>query len=180
MKKVSWKKIDSRVAYKNRWITLREDTICLPNGDRDVYDYIDSPLGVMAVALDEDNRMLLVRHYRYPTQRYGWEFPGGGADGQSALRAAKRELLEETGYVARAWKKIGTQNSWAFRTNEKIAIYLAQELSLHGDPTDDSEPISGKKWFTVEEISECIESGTICDAQIITAFFYACKHLGRI
>lgn len=172
MKEIQWKKLRSRTVYKNRWVTVLEDDIRMSGGSQDVYTYIDSKKGVLSVAVDNDGAMLLVRHYRYPTQRHGWEFPGGGTDDEPTLAAAKRELFEETGYTARRWKKIGTMNSWAFRTNEEMVIYRAQDISKKKDPIDDGEGISALQWFASDEIKKMVKTGKICDAQTIAAFFF--------
>lgn len=177
MKEIQWKKLRSRTVYKNRWVTVLEDDIRMPDGSQDVYTYIDSKKGVLSVAVDNNGSMLLVRHYRYPTQRHGWEFPGGGTDDERALVSARRELLEETGYTARHWKKIGSMNSWAFRTNEEMIIYCARDLSKKKDPIDDGEGISAQHWFTSDEIDRMIKTGKIRDAQTIAAFFFVRKEV---
>lgn len=180
MKRIQWKRIRTRVAYKNKWVTLLEDDIRMPDGSQDVYAYIDGATSILSVAIDERGRMLMVRHHRYPTNTNEWEFPGGGADGQQTLLAAKRELLEETGYVARSWKKIGTVNSWAFRTNEAIVVYGARGLSHKEIPKNDDEPIDAMEWFASDEIVRLILSGKIRNAQIISAFFYARHFLNEL
>ncbi len=172
MKKIQWEKIGSRIAYKNKWVTVLEDDIRMPDGSCDVYTYIDSKAGVLSLVMDDHDRILMVYHYRYPTQRHGWEFPGGGVDPRRPLAGAKRELLEETGLAARAWKKIGQMNSWAFRTNELMIVYRAKGISQKMSTPDDGEGISALKWFTRDEIGALITAGKILDAQTIAAFFF--------
>ncbi|MDP2630186.1 MAG: NUDIX hydrolase [Candidatus Uhrbacteria bacterium] len=180
MKQIQWKKLRSRVAYKNKWVTVLEDDIRMPDGSQDVYTYIDSKAGVLIAAVDDQRRLLLVHHYRYPTNRHGWEFPGGGVDPKKALAGAKRELLEETGFTARTWKKIGAMNSWAFRANELMIVYRAQSVSKKTEAVDDGEGISAMQWFALSEIADMITIGTIRDAQTIAAFFFVQQYFDML
>src|SRR5205823_2361100 len=95
-----WRRIDRSVAYDNPWITVYHDDVRRPDGQPGVYGvvhYKNRAVGV--VALDGEDRLLLVGQYRYTLDVYSWEIPeGGAAPGEDVEEAARRELLEETGH----------------------------------------------------------------------------------
>jgi len=119
------------------------------------------------MAVDEKGRILLVRQYRMPVRSYLWELPAGRLDpGESALKAAKRELKEETGYRARRWTKmIEFWPSPGF-LGEKMTIWLAQDLAAGKQQPMDDERIECK-WFTSAEVARMIGRKEIADAKIL-------------
>jgi len=92
-----WKTLDSRIAYENAWIRLREDAVIRPDGNPGIYSVVEIRPSVGVVALSDAEQIVLVGQWRYPLGRYGWEIPRGGSmDGESDLLAvAQRELREE-------------------------------------------------------------------------------------
>src|SRR5690242_16354439 len=82
------------------------------------------------MAVDARQRILLVRQYRLPAEKYLWELPAGRLDpGETPLQAAKRELAEETGYRARTWKKLVTFFASPGYVQEKMTIFQATNLT---------------------------------------------------
>lgn len=100
-------KVSSKIVYQNPWITVREDQTRDLAGNLGVYSYMESRDSCMIVAVDDKERIYLVRGFRYPSQSFGWELPGGGGDGEDLLTASQRELEEETGIIAQSWNKLG-------------------------------------------------------------------------
>ena len=94
--------------YENPWISVREDSVIRPDGEPGIYGvvhYKNTAVGVLPV---EDDHVYLVGQYRYPLERYSWEIPEGGCpEDEEPLRAAQRELREETGLEARNWRRLG-------------------------------------------------------------------------
>ena len=103
-----WTTVSTRSVYDNSRISVREDAVIRPDGERGIYGVVhfkNIAIGVLAV---EDDFIYLVGQYRYPLERYSWEIPEGGcAEGEDPLDAARRELEEETGLRARNWRKLG-------------------------------------------------------------------------
>src|SRR6478752_8316259 len=87
------------------------------------------------MAVDDKKRVLLVRQYRLPAEKYLWELPAGRLDpGETPLKAAKRELAEETGYRARTWSKLASFFASPGFVQEKMTIFRATEL-MEGEAT---------------------------------------------
>jgi len=123
-----------------------------------------------------DDEVLLVRQYRHPIRSDLWEIPAGKLDpGEDALTCARRELQEETGYVAEDWTCLGSFYTTPGFSNERITLYLASGLRLVSNP-DDCE-IAEHRVFALAEIERMIDSSEISDAKTILAISW---HLARV
>ena len=80
-------KVSSKIVYQNPWITVREDQTRDLAGNLGVYSYMESRDSCMVVAVDDKERIYFVRGFRYPSQSFGWELPGGGGDSENLLTA---------------------------------------------------------------------------------------------
>jgi 8-oxo-dGDP phosphatase len=111
-------------------VRLRRDTVRTPDGDLVGREVVEHPGAVAVLALDEAERVLLIRQYRHPVGRLLWEIPAGLRDvpGEPPQRTAERELLEEVGYRASAWNLLADYYSSPGMTTERIRIYLARGL----------------------------------------------------
>jgi len=122
------------------------------------------------MAVDEQKRVLLVRQYRLPAERYLWELPAGRLDpGEKPLQAAKRELAEETGYRARTWKKLTSFFVSPGYVQERMTIFLATDLT-QGQPTPMDDERIEVRWFKSRELDKMIHSGRIQDAKSMIGF----------
>jgi ADP-ribose pyrophosphatase len=123
------------------------------------------------MAVDDRRRILLVRQYRLPAGRYMWELPAGRLDpGEKPLQAAKRELIEETGYRARRWTKLASFFISPGYVDERMTIYLAEELIAGVATPMDDERIE-TRWFPAREVERMIETGKLDDAKTIIGFY---------
>jgi ADP-ribose diphosphatase len=122
------------------------------------------------MAVDRKKRILLVRQYRLPAARYLWELPAGRLDpGETPIQAAKRELIEETGCRARKWTKLAAFWVSPGYVEERMTIYLAQDLT-EGEATPMDDERIETRWFTAPEVAQMIRRGTIQDAKTMIGF----------
>jgi ADP-ribose pyrophosphatase len=130
------------------------------------------------VPLFEDGRILLERQYRYPSAREFIEVPAGKLErGEPHLDTAKRELLEETGYTARDWSRLGVIHTAIAYTDEAIEIFLAKDLSL-GERKLDAGEFLETIIVGFDEAIAMIRDGRITDAKTVAALLLV-KDLGR-
>jgi 8-oxo-dGTP pyrophosphatase MutT (NUDIX family) len=175
-----WKTLSSKTVYQNPWIKVREDSVMRLDGSKGIYGVMESKDSVMVVVLNDNNEVFLIRIFRYPTSSWGWELPGGGGDDEDAEVASKRELAEETGIIANKWMLLGKTRVCNALMTERMAVYLAQDLSF-GDKldSDDNDLISHGKFFSFDEINQMIDTSEIDDDQTITGLFLAQRLLNK-
>jgi ADP-ribose pyrophosphatase len=163
--------ISSRVVYKCRLFRVTEDRAVDPKTGFEIRRSVVRHAGsAVMMAVDEKKRVLLVRQYRLPAEKYLWELPAGKVDpGEKPLQAAKRELIEETGYRARTWKKLASFWVSPGYVQEKMTIYLATNLTAGVATPMEDERIE-PRWFTWQEMSRMVRSGKIEDAKTIIGF----------
>jgi 8-oxo-dGDP phosphatase len=113
-------------------VTLRTDQVEMPDGELAPRDVVEHPGAVAIVALDDDGRVLLIRHYRHPVRHLLWEIPAGLCDvpGEPPRATAERELLEEAGYRASDWHELADFFSSPGIITERVRVYVARGLTL--------------------------------------------------
>ena len=131
----SWPVVASEPLLKNWLITVRSDKVRLPDDHYAERTVVTHPGAVAILALDDAQRVLMIRQYRHPVGRLLWEIPAGlqDTDGESPLQTAQRELLEETGYRASRWHTLLDYFSSPGYTTERIRIFLARGVAQAAD-----------------------------------------------
>ena len=175
-----YKTIASKIVYENPWIRVREDKIIGPNGKEGIYGVMESNDSVMVIVLNNKKEVYLINAYSYPDQSWNWELPGGGDDGEDAIVASKRELIEETGIVAEEWTLLGKTRVCNGLMTERQSTYLARNLSMT-DKKDaaDEAIVSQGKFYSLPEIHKMMQQGKINDSQSLAGLYLAEQWLDR-
>lgn len=136
-----WTVHDTRPIYENPWITVREHTVTTPGGAPGIYGVVSfKNLAIGVLPVFADGAVPLVGQYRFPLAAYSWELPEGGGDpGATPLESAQRELREETGYTAGAWREILRLHLSNSVTDEASVCFLATDLTPGPDDPDETE-----------------------------------------
>jgi ADP-ribose pyrophosphatase len=164
--------ISSQEVYKCNLFRVTEDEAVEPRGGFHIKRSIVRHVGsAVMMAVDDRKRILLVRQYRLPAEGYLWELPAGRLDaGEKPLQAARRELIEETGYRAKKWTKLASFLVSPGYVSERMTIFLARDLTAGEAHPMDDERIE-VDWFKSKQIAEMIESGKIDDAKTIIGYY---------
>ena len=125
-----WPVVASAEQYRGKIISVRTDTIQVPEGTTAEREVVEHPGAVGVVALDPDDRVLMIRQYRHAVGRELWEVPAGLRDvaGEPTAQTGRRELLEETGYRARDWHVLADYFSSPGIFTERLRVFLARGL----------------------------------------------------
>ena len=140
-----WQVLESKYSYRDRWLAVKSDTVRVPNGTvLSPYHTIEFPEWVCVIALTAEREVVLIEEYRHGIERLSIELPCGTPDdeGEDVLDAMKRELLEETGYAAPEWHRLGSSTTNTARQNNRVHSFLALDARQVADPkTDPGEVI---------------------------------------
>ena len=171
------KKITSRTAYRGGMLTVNEDEVRLPDGSTALREYVMHPGAAIILPLFDDGSVLLERQFRYAVGQHFYELPAGKLEpDEPALETAKRELLEETGYVAAEWRELGRLHPCIGYSDERIDFFLARKLEFRGAKLDEGEFLETLRIPLAEGV-DWIRSGRITDAKTILGLFWAEKLL---
>jgi len=169
--------LDSRIEYDGVFLRLYVDTVRAPDGHVTTREYVRHPGAVMMIPLLDDGQVVLERQFRYPLGRSFIEFPAGKIErDEEVLACARRELLEETGYVASDWTWLGRIHNAIGYSDERIEVYVARGLSHQGGRTDDGEVL---EVFTAPwtDMLDWVRDGTVTDVKTIIGVYWLQQHL---
>lgn len=166
------KVISSHDLLRNKLFTIVDEVATDPSGFEIHRSIVRHPGSAVMMAVDERDRVLLVKQFRLPAGRDLWELPAGRIDsGETPLQAAKRELREETGYSAKKWTKLVTFWASPGYVDEKMNIFLASDLTEGAQEPMEDERIE-IRWFTKKELQESVRAGKILDAKTLIGYFF--------
>jgi rSAM/selenodomain-associated transferase 1 len=178
LSEVPWKTTSTRPIYQNRWLSLREDLVEMPNGRTTIYGVVSCGECVGVLPFLDPDTVLLVRQYRYVAGRPTWEMPTGGVHaGESVEAAAQRELAEEIGYRAGRLTRVSTYHTSKSVVDETAHLFLGEEMVQLALPPDETEFIEVRP-FAFREVLERVLSGEIVDSMTIIAVLHAARTRG--
>ena len=167
---------DRQIIHRGRVYNLVRENVTLDNGVTTDMEFIEHPGATAIIPMFNDSRVLLLKQYRHSLREYIWEIPAGTLNlKEEMLDCAKRELIEETGYSAAQWQKLGEITPVPGYSDERIHIYLATDLQPAEQNLDQDEIINVHK-VDFSEAIEMIKGGDIQDAKTITGLLMARNH----
>ncbi len=174
-----WRTLSSKPIYANKWISLREDLVGLPDGRTTIYGVVTCGECVGLLPFLDRDTVLLVQQYRYVAGRPTWEMPTGGVHaGETIEQAAQRELGEEIGYRARRLVRLSTYHTSKSVVDETAHLFLAEGLSRAKTPPDETEFIDVRA-FPFDTVLRMVLDGEIVDGMTIIAVLLAARRPRR-
>jgi 8-oxo-dGDP phosphatase len=148
----TWPVVGRERMVAGKVVNVRRDTVRMPDGQEVGREVIEHPGAVGIVAMDEAGRVLMIRQYRHPVGRQLWEIPAGlrDVDGEPPLATARRELLEEAGYLAADWQVLADFFTSPGITSERLRVYLARGLVRVPDAVREYVPDHEEAHLTIE------------------------------
>jgi 8-oxo-dGTP pyrophosphatase MutT (NUDIX family) len=180
MRELNWKVLSTKYVYENKWFHARADSCELPDGRIiDPYFVVEIPDFCNMVVVTEDERIVLVKQYRYPVDQITYELPGGIIEkGEDPLHAASREMQEETGYTSEDITYLFKAAANPALNSNTALFYLAKgarkTTSQNFDPFEDLDVVS----FSKEELKALLRENKLQHGVQLGAIYEAMIRLG--
>jgi ADP-ribose pyrophosphatase len=175
----SAKVLSSETLYKGKIFELRRDAVIEPGGVRVERDIVVHPGSVVVLPVFPDGRLLLIRQYRHSIGEFLWELVAGRKEpSETPASAARRELLEETGYTAKRFRKLMRVVPTPGFVTEWMWIFAAEGLTPGAAQPEEDEKIT-PRIFTVQQAEKMIQRGTLRDAKSICGILYYLRFVKR-
>ncbi len=166
----------SDLVFEGRVWNIRRDEVDY-NGSTIVREYMDHTGAVAILALDDEDRVLLIKQYRHPVRAREWEIPAGllDIDGEPPLESARRELAEEADLVARRWDVLADYTTTPGGSDEAIRIYLARDLSAAAETFDrtDEEADIEVRWADLDEVVDAVLARKVQNPSLVVGVLAA-------
>lgn len=171
------KALASETVFQGKLLRVKCDTVSLPDGKVTTREYVEHGGAVMIIPLLDSGELAMERQYRYVLHRHCLEFPAGKIDpGEEPLATGRRELLEETGYVAREWTYLATIHPTVAYSTERILVYLARGLEHQGSNLDEGEFLEVLN-LSLDALLDLVRTGEITDVKTVIGVFWLEKLL---
>ncbi len=172
MKDLTEHLVASDLVFDGGLLKVRRDRVRFPDGSEGYREYIRHPGAVAVVALFDDGAVLLERQFRYPHRREFIEIPAGRLEpGEPHLDTAKREQLEETGYAAAEWQRLGVIHTTIGYSDEAIELFVARKLTPGARKLDAGEFLEVLKVDFSEAIG-MVRDGRITDSKSVAGLLW--------
>ena len=169
-----WTVHGERTVYDSPWVRLSLADIEVPGGDRFEHHVVRMPVAAAGVVVHDRQRgVLLLWRHRFITDTWGWEIPAGRLDaGESPEQAARREVLEETGWSVGELQPLLSYAPMNGISDARVHLFLAADAVHEGAPTDRTEA-ERVEWVAVDELRRMVTGGQMSDGLSLTALLYA-------
>ena len=176
MSSYDMKTIESTLIFGNPWIELYYDKVETKNGNTMHYTWYRCSDVVVIVPFLDVNTLVMIKQYRYPTRKIFLEFPAGHIENAEEIHeAAKRELLEETGYLAKEIRYIYTYHPSVSRSRQLVHIFKAEGLIEDKQTLDSTEQIIRVETVDIDQLKYMIKRKKIKSAGTLLAYFISCS-----
>ncbi|MAG78134.1 hypothetical protein CL616_02085 [archaeon] len=167
--------IDRKRVFSSPWINVEKVDLKLPSGKVIEHNFIDANNHSVGAVVLKENKFVLVKNFRFATNDFNWEIPGGWMNnGERALDSVKRKVEEETGYEVENIERLGEGRPWMGISNKEhyyFLINVSNKLNMH-----DNDFIKEVRFFNFNKIEGMIKRGMITDQSTLTALFLAKLH----
>ncbi len=165
--------------HQGRVFRMVRENVTLDNGVSADLDYIEHPGAAAIVPIIAPGEVLLIKQYRHALKQYIWEIPAGTLNpDEPVMDCARRELIEETGYAASEWQKLGEITPVPGYSDERVHLFLASALAAARQELDADEVLAVHRMPLIQAL-EMITRGDIQDAKSICGLLLAQKWLDR-
>ena len=169
--------LNKNYIFKGKVVSLRKDTVELPDGEHAFREVVEHSGGVCVLAIDKNDDILFVEQYRYPYEEILLEIPAGRLEkGEDARQCGIRELSEETGAAAKSFQRLCEFYPTAGYSDERIFIFTAKDLTFEETHFDEDEFLNLKR-IPLKKALEMVCCGEIKDAKTIIALLLYDKKL---
>ena len=170
---------ESKHVFTGRVIEVNVEHVQLPNGAIAELEIVKHPGGAAIVAIDEHNRICLLRQFRYVAGGWIWELPGGKIDSREPpLDTARRELEEEAGMRASAWRPLGDYLTSPGVFTEVVHLFLATQLTPLPRRPEEHEVLE-VHWLPFRDVLQMAHSGELRDGKSLVGVYRAAEHVSR-
>lgn len=179
LSQIPWQRLSTKPVYSNKWLSLREDLVQLPNGQTTIYGVVTCGDCVGVLPFLDPDTVLLIRQYRYVARRLTWEMPRGGVHtGEAIEEAAQRELIEEIRYRAAHLTRVSTYHTSKSVMDETAHLFLGSDL-IKGEGLSDETEFIEVRAFPFTKVLRMVVAGEILDSMTIIAVLHAARLTGR-
>lgn len=167
--------LSSDVVFQGKIWDVRRETFDY-NGQQITREFVDHTGAVSVLAVDDEERILLIKQYRHPIRAREWEIPAGLLDiaDEDPLEAAKRELAEEVDLAAESWSVLSDYVTTPGGNNEAIRVYIARDLTeTDAFAREDEEADIEKRWVPLDEALDAVVARRIQNPSLVVAVYAA-------